>query len=364
MEHESFEDAETAAAHERPLRQREGGPRGAAGRGLHLHDGRAGHDGPRRLAHDGLPDARTARPFYGGTYFPPEPRHGLPSFRQVLQAVADAYRERRGRGGAERCRPARRAGSRAWACSRPSHRSGPSLLDEAFRAVAGSYDAEQGGFGGAPKFPQPMSLEFLLRTTRGPAPPSAQHGAHTLRTGWRGADVRPGRRRLPPLQRGRRWLVPHFEKMLYDNALLARLYFTPTRPPAMWSFAGGRGDAGLRAPRDDVAGGRLLFGAGRRQRGGGGKFYVWTPEEVDAALGRRGRPALPPLLRRDRRAATSRAAASCMRSRRRRRARRPALEPRQLEADLARGRAALYDVPGTAYLAGARRQGPDFVERA
>ena len=111
MEHESFEDADDGGADERALRQRQGRPRGAARprRGLHGRGRRA--DRARRLADDGLPRRPTGEPFFGGTYFPPAPRHGLPSFRQVLEAVAPAYRERRA-DVARSARAARRGGAR------------------------------------------------------------------------------------------------------------------------------------------------------------------------------------------------------------------------------------------------------------
>ncbi len=156
-------------------------------------------------------------PFYGGTYYPPQPRHGLPSFLQVLEAVAEAFRERRGD-------VARSAGQLVEAVRRSSEARPSSdpltsaILHEAVRGLRSQLDPQWGGFGRAPKFPPASALEFLLR-----------RGEHDL-----------ARKTLDGMAAGgmydlvgggfhrysvdERWLVPHFEKMLYDNALLASTY--------------------------------------------------------------------------------------------------------------------------------------------
>jgi len=156
-------------------------------------------------------------PFFGGTYFPPEPRHGLPSFGQVLEAVADAYRERRGD-------VTRQAASLVDAI-RVSGQTEPSrepltsaILAEAVRGLRAQFDPQWGGFGGAPKFPPASTLEFLLRwdeldMARKTLDGMAAGGMYDLVGG--------GFHRYSV---DRRWLVPHFEKMLYDNALLAPAY--------------------------------------------------------------------------------------------------------------------------------------------
>ena len=157
-------------------------------------------------------------PFFGGTYFPPAPRHGLPSFRQVLDAVASAYRERRediGRSAAQLVE-AIRSSSDGRAVGRAADR-----LDRSPRrrvASSASFDHERGGFGGAPKFPPASALEFLLRrgelelvTTTLDA--MAAGGMYDLVGG--------GFHRYSV---DADWLVPHFEKMLYDNALLVPAY--------------------------------------------------------------------------------------------------------------------------------------------
>ena len=165
------------------------------------------------------------KPFYGGTYFPDTPRHGLPSFRQVLESVSQAWRERRGDveqsgDGTGNC-DQRRIGRGDTKHRGPMQRR----LTAALLGLERSFDPRHGGWGGAPKFPQPMTIEFLLRLN--------------VLTG----DERPlamARRTLDAMAAGgiydhlgggfaryatdAVWLVPHFEKMLYDNAQLARVY--------------------------------------------------------------------------------------------------------------------------------------------
>jgi len=156
-------------------------------------------------------------PFFGGTYFPPEARHGLPSFRQVLSAVADAWRDRRAEIGAQ-------AGAlteqlRRGAQTQPS--TDPlttGILTEAVRGLRTQFDAVWGGFGGAPKFPPAPTLEFLLR--RGEQDMVAKT-LDSMALGGMYDLVGGGFHRYSV---DREWLVPHFEKMLYDNALLVPIY--------------------------------------------------------------------------------------------------------------------------------------------
>jgi uncharacterized protein YyaL (SSP411 family) len=165
------------------------------------------------------------KPFYGGTYFPDRPRHGLPSFAQILKGVAEAWRERRAE---VESSGSAIAASIAGAASRLSPQAGGVqewMLDSALVSLEREFDTRHGGWGGAPKFPQPMTIEYLLR----------QH--------MRSGDDRPlamARFTLDAMAAGgiydhlgggfaryatdAIWLVPHFEKMLYDNAQLARVY--------------------------------------------------------------------------------------------------------------------------------------------
>jgi len=165
----------------------------------------------------------SGEPFLGGTYFPPEPRHGLPSFRQVLVAVSDAYRERPGD-------VAQQAGAlvealQQSATAQPSAEPlTESLLGESVRGLQRQFDPEWGGFGAAPKFPPASVLEFLLRMHVRGNPDALAMVTTTLDGMAAGGmyDLLGGGFHRYSVDE--RWLVPHFEKMLYDNALLAPVY--------------------------------------------------------------------------------------------------------------------------------------------
>ncbi len=154
-------------------------------------------------------------PFFGGTYYPPEPRHGLPSFRQILRAVADAWRDRR-------ADIERDAGTITEALRRTAEPSRDplttALLTDAVRGLRQQLDPVWGGFGNAPKFPPASVLEFLLR--RGELEPATKT-LDAMAAGGMYDLVGGGFHRYSV---DREWLVPHFEKMLYDNALLVPAY--------------------------------------------------------------------------------------------------------------------------------------------
>ena len=159
-------------------------------------------------------------PFLGGTYFPPEPRHGMPAFRQVLVAVSDAYRERHG----EVVRQARQLTEAiaAAAAARPS--TDPlteGLLADAERGLRQGFDPVHGGWGHAPKFPPAATLEFLLRRESDDARAMVRTTLDGMARGGMYDLVGGGFHRYSV---DHEWLVPHFEKMLYDNALLASTY--------------------------------------------------------------------------------------------------------------------------------------------
>ena len=164
------------------------------------------------------------RPFYGGTYFPDEPRHGMPSFRQVLEGVDRAWRE--GRDEVEA------AGGRlvAGLVAQGRIEAGPDdptadLLDAATAAIEASFDWANGGWGRAPKFPQPMTIEYELRRAAATGDPRplmvARRSLDAMADGGVRDQLGGGFHRYST---DAQWLVPHFEQMLYDNAQLARVY--------------------------------------------------------------------------------------------------------------------------------------------
>jgi uncharacterized protein len=212
-------------------------------------------------------------PFFGGTYFPPEPRHGLPAFKQVLLAVAEAWEGQRDevrRSGAQLSEHIR-SGSQLAGSPDPLS---DAILDEAQRNVAPVFDATWGGFGRAPKFPPAPLLEFLLRRgeeemARRTLDGMAAGGMHDLVGG--------GFHRYSV---DARWLVPHFEKMLYDNALLASVYLHAAR-----RF----GDDGYRAVADRtldyvlrelaLEGGGFASAQDADTHGVEGLTFTWAPGE-------------------------------------------------------------------------------------
>ena len=172
------------------------------------------------------------RPFYGGTYFPDEPRHGMPSFRQVLEGVERAWREGRDEVEAAGGRLVQGLAERARLAAGDDDPT-TELLDRATAAIEASFDAANGGWGGAPKFPQPMTIEYLLRrhlATGDPRPLAvARRSLDAMADGGLRDQLGGGFHRYST---DARWLVPHFEQMLYDNAQLARVYLHA------WSLTG------------------------------------------------------------------------------------------------------------------------------
>ena len=224
-------------------------------------------------------------PFYAGTYFPPVPSRGMPAFGQILESLSDAYENRREEvlKSAEGVREYLQTANNA---SIPQTGLSEGLLADAANALVGQLDNRFGGFGGAPKFPQAMNLEVLLRHHARSGDRAALSGVElTLRSMANGGIYDQLGGGFARYSVDEYWLVPHFEKMLYDNALLARLYleaYEATGDEFYRRVATETLDYLLRDMTSPEGG--FYSAEDADSEGEEGKFYVWTPQEIEAAL--------------------------------------------------------------------------------
>ena len=294
MEHESFEDEATAALMNRHFvsvkvdREERPDVDAIYMEAVQALSGSGGWPMSVFLTPDG-------EPFYGGTYFPDTPRFGMPSFTELLSQVADLWETRRDEvlaAGASLTEELRRQASGLGAAG--NAQPGIEVLSAAQKELSASFDREYCGWGLAPKFPQPAVLEFLLRrflVTGNERP--LEMVQRTLDAMMRGGiydQVGGGFHRYATDQR---WLVPHFEKMLYDNAQLARVYLHA------WQITGN--DAYRRVVTETLdyvvremldPDGGFYSAQDADTEGEEGRFFVWEPDEIRAVLSavREGRP--------------------------------------------------------------------------
>ena len=226
------------------------------------------------------------KPFFGGTYWPPEPRYGRPGFRQVLERVAEAWRRDRA-AIVESSREVLAQIARAVEATPGAAAPEESVLQAGFAAFRRGFDPRHGGFGGAPKFPRPSVLGFLLRY----AERTGNAEAREMVTATLNAMARGGIRDhlgggFHRYSVDERWHVPHFEKMLYDQAQLAVAYLEGYQVSGDERYAAvARGilDYVLRDMTDP--GGGFYSAEDADSEGREGAFYLWSRQEIDAALG-------------------------------------------------------------------------------
>ena len=226
------------------------------------------------------------KPFYGGTYFPPVDSKGMPGFPRVLLGMAEAYRNRRG----DVIQTTTQLVSRlqqATKTTRSLDPLTPDIFHQAYQPLVQNYDFQNGGIGSAPKFPQPMTYEFMLRYYHLTKSPNALEMVETtlqkMANGGIYDQLGGGFHRYST---DPYWLVPHFEKMLYDNALLSRLYlhaYQATGHSLYRRIAEETLDYVLREMTDPSGG--FYSTQDADSEGVEGEFFIWTQDEIEAILG-------------------------------------------------------------------------------